>query len=288
MLDPYFKRSFPLKHLKKTVYWHSILKKILCNANTVLFTSEEEKLLARESFPGYRVRETVVPYGSFGPKCDLAAAADEFISRWPELAGKRLALSLGRIHPKKGTDMLIEAFAATLARDPQWHLVLAGPDQIGWQKELEALAAKLGIANRITWPGMLRNTLKWGAFAASEVFVLPSHQENFGIAVAEAQSCGLPVILSSRINIWREVESYWAGLVNEDTVEGTTASLKRWSELSPEEISAVRERSRKCFDELFNFNVTSRKVLDTVEELAQSRAGGLRHKSSASPGSNLT
>jgi hypothetical protein len=96
------------------------------------------------------------------------------------------------------------------------------------------------------------------------------------------------VILSSRINIWREVASYWAGLVNEDTVEGTTASLKRWSELSPEEISAVRERSRKCFDELFNFNVTSRKVLDTVEELAQSRAGGLRHKSSASPGSNLT
>jgi glycosyltransferase involved in cell wall biosynthesis len=281
MLDPYFKRSFPLKHLKKTVYWHSILKKILCNANTVLFTSEEEKLLARESFPGYRVRETVVPYGSFGPKCDLAAAADEFISRWPELAGKRLALSLGRIHPKKGTDMLIEAFAATLARDPQWHLVLAGPDQIGWQKELEALAAKLGIANRITWPGMLRNTLKWGAFAASEVFVLPSHQENFGIAVAEAQSCGLPVILSSRINIWREVASYWAGLVNEDTVEGTIASLKRWSELGPEEISAVGGRSRKWFNELFDFNATSRKVLAIVEQLAQGSRTGVGDKLSA-------
>jgi glycosyltransferase involved in cell wall biosynthesis len=196
------------------------------------------------------------------------------------LAGKRLAISLGRIHPKKGTDMLIEAFAATLAKDPQWHLVLAGPDQIGWQKELEALAAKLGIADRITWTGMLRDTFKWGAFAATEVFVLPSHQENFGIVVAEAQSCGVPVILSSRINIWREVASYWAGLINEDSVEGTIASLKRWSELSPEEISAVRGRSRKCFNELFDFNATSRKVLAIVEQLAQGSPAGAGRKPS--------
>lgn len=271
MLDPYFKRNFPAKHLKKTIYWYVFLKRILCNANTVLFTSEEEKLLARESFPGYRVRETVVPYGSFGPKCDLDAAADEFHSRWPELGGKRLALSLGRIHPKKGTDLLIKAFAATLAKDPQWHLVLAGPDQIGWQKELEALAASLGTADRLTWTGMLKDRLKWGAFAASEVFVLPSHQENFGIVVAEAQSCGLPVILSSRVNIWREVASYQAGLINEDTVEGTITSLKRWSELTPVEISAVRVRSRRCFDELFNFKASSRRVLDTIEHLASQR-----------------
>jgi glycosyltransferase involved in cell wall biosynthesis len=288
MLDPYFKRSFPLKHIKKTFYWHAILKKILCNANAVLFTSEEEKLLARESFPGYHVRETVVPYGSFGPKCDLAGAADEFIGRWPELSGKRLALSLGRIHPKKGTDMLIEAFAATLAKDPQWHLVLAGPDQIGWQKELETIAANLGIAHRITWTGMLRDTLKWGAFAASEVFVLPSHQENFGIVVAEAQSCGLPVILSSRINIWREVASYWAGLINEDSLDGTIASLQRWSELTGEEIADVSKRSRKCFNELFDFDSTSRKVLGIVEQLAQSRPGGIQGEPSALSESSLT
>ena len=91
MLDPYFKRRFPLKHIKKALYWHAILQKILHNANTVLFTSEEEKLLARQSFSGYNVREAVVPYGTFGPDCDIESAASEFLTRWPHLRDKRLA-----------------------------------------------------------------------------------------------------------------------------------------------------------------------------------------------------
>ena len=269
MLDPYFKKRYPLKHLKKTLYWHSILRRILHDASAVLFTCEEEKLLARQSFSQYQVREAVIPYGTFGPDCDTAAAAEEFLVRWPHLRGKRLAISLGRIHPKKATDVLIQAFAGTLASDPAWHLVIAGPDQIGWQKELEALAVNLGIADRITWTGMLKGTLKWGAFTSSEVFVLPSHQENYGIVVAEAMACGLPVILSNKVNIWREITVYWAGLICEDTIEGTKASLSRWSELTSEEIAGVRDRSKKCFDELFNFKVTSKKVLDTIERVAK-------------------
>jgi len=269
MLDPYFKHRFPLKHVKKTIYWHLILRRILHDANMVLFTCEDEKVLARQSFSRYSVHEMVVPYGTFGPDCDAAAAAEEFLARWPHLRGKRLAISMGRIHPKKAVDVLIEAFARTLANDPAWNLVIAGPDEIGWRKELEALALRLGIADRITWTGMLRDTLKCGALSASEVFVLPSHQENFGIVVAEALACGLPVILSNKVNIWREIVSYWAGLVGPDTVEGTAASLTRWSQLNAGEIAAARLRSRKCFDELFNFSVTSRKVLENVEHVAR-------------------
>jgi glycosyltransferase involved in cell wall biosynthesis len=271
MLDPYFSQGHPLKHFKKVLYWHGILRRILRDASAVLFTCEEEKLLARQSFPRYSVREEVVPFGSFGPDCDLAAAAEEFVARWPDLRGKRLAVSLGRIHPKKGTDLLIQAFAGTLARDPSWRLVIAGPDQVGWQKELEALAASVGVADRITWTGMLKGTLKWGAFAASEVFVLPSHQENFGIVVAEAMACGLPVVISKKVNIWREIEASKAGLVCEDTIEGTKTALQRWSELAPEEIAALRGRARRCFDEQFNFATTSRKVLETIERVAGAR-----------------
>jgi glycosyltransferase involved in cell wall biosynthesis len=273
MLDPYFKRRFPLKHLKKTIYWHTILRKIMHDANAVLFTCEEEKILARQSFFGYHVNEKVVPYGIFDPSCDIGAAAEEFFNRWPGLRGKRLAISLGRIHPKKGTDILVEAFAGTLAEDPRWHLVIAGPDQVGWQKELEALAIRLGIADRITWTGMLQGTLKWGAFAASEVFVLPSHQENFGIVVAEALACSLPVILSDKVNIWREVVSYWAGLVSEDTLDGTKYSLHRWSELTWEEIAALRIRCRKCFDERFNYAVNAAKMLENVERTVLTNPG---------------
>jgi len=269
MLDPYFKERFPLKHIKKLLYWHTLLSKVFRDANAVLFTCEEEKILARQSFSRYNVREEVVPYGTFGPNCDTAAASEEFLARWPELRGKRLAISLGRIHPKKGTDILVEAFAATLAHDPAWQLVLVGPDQIGWQKELEASAERLGIASRITWTWSLAGTLKWGAFSASEVFVLPSHQENFGIVVAEAMACGLPVIVSDKVNIWREIVSYGAGLVGKDTIDGTKDSLRRWSALTADEIAAFRTRSKKCFEDEFDFNRTSKRVLENVEQLAR-------------------
>jgi len=271
MLDPYFKERHPLKHLKKVLYWHGILRRILRDANAVFFTCEEEKLLARQSFSRYKVNEAVIPFGSFGPDCDLAAASEEFLAKWPDLRGRRLAICLGRIHPKKGTDLLIRAFAGEMAHDPTWRLVIAGPDQIGWQKELEALANSLGVADRITWTGMLKGTIKWGAFASSEVFILPSHQENFGIVVAEAMSCGLPVVVSNKVNIWREIETHRAGMVFEDTLEGTSSILHRWSELSPEEIAALRGQARRCFDEQFNFTTTSKKVLETIERVAGAR-----------------
>jgi glycosyltransferase involved in cell wall biosynthesis len=269
MLDPYFKQQFPLKHLKKLLYWHSLLSKAFRDAHSVLFTCEEEKLLARQSFSRYKVREAVVPYGTFGPNCDIAEASEEFLARWPQLRGKRLAISLGRIHPKKGTDILIEAFAATLAKEAAWRLVIAGPDQIGWEKDLEAQARRLGVAERITWTGRLEGKLKWGAFAAAEVFVLPSHQENFGIVVAEAMACSLPVIVSDKVNIWREIVSCGAGFVDKDTIDGTQASLARWSALTAEEIAALRIRSRRCFKNEFDFNLTSKRVLENVEQLAR-------------------
>jgi glycosyltransferase involved in cell wall biosynthesis len=272
MLDPYFKRRYPLKHLKKVIYWHGILQRILQDANAVFFTCEEEKLLAQQSFSRYRAHEVVVPLGAFSPECDTAAATEEFLTRFSHLRSKRLALSLGRIHPKKATDILIKSFAQTLATDKEWHLVIAGPDRIGWQKDLETIAVNLGVADRITWTGMLKGTHKWGAFAASEIFVLPSHQENFGIVIAEALACGLPVVISDKVNIWREIESYRAGFVGEDTLEGTSASLNRWSALSAGEIAGVRNRSRQCFDDLFNINVTSKRLLDIVERIAQSNS----------------
>jgi glycosyltransferase involved in cell wall biosynthesis len=271
MLDPYFKRQFRLKHIKKLVYWHLILKEILLKAVAVLFTSEEEKILARQSFPDYHVSEIVVPYGTFAPQCDLTAASDEFLDKFPDLRGKRRAICLGRIHPKKGTDILIRAFAATLAKDPSWRLVIAGPDQVGWQQELQRLAEKLGVSDQIVWPGMLDGSMKWGAFAASEVFVLPSHQENFGMVVAESLACGTPVILSDKVNIWREIVEGGAGIIGQDTLEATTTSLSQWMKLSPEEIAAYRARSKECFDRFFNFKTISVRTLKIIEEVASKR-----------------
>ncbi|HWB33416.1 MAG TPA: glycosyltransferase [Acidobacteriaceae bacterium] len=273
MLDPYFKQQFPLKHLKKSVYWHLSLNRVFRDADAVLFTTEEERLLARQSFSRYRVNEVVVPYGTYGPNIDSASARDEFLARFPHLHGHRLAICLSRIHPKKGTDILLQAFAATLAKSPgapPWHLIVAGPDQVGWQRDLEALAGSLSIRDRITFTGKLDGALKWGAFAASEVFVLPSHQENFGIVVAEALASSVPVVISDKINIWREVERHGAGFIAPDTLEGTIASLNRYTALTPDQRDAMRHRALECFRQEFDFNTTAKKVLESVEQLARS------------------
>ena len=228
MLDPWFKRTYPLKHLKKWLYWPWAEYRVLRDARTVIFTSEEERRQARESFWLYRCREQISPLGVEAPQTAgeapaLPKASDEFLGRFPELGEKRIMVFLGRLHPKKGCDLLIDAFARTILEDPLLVLVLAGPDQTGWQKELRAQAEQRGVGGRVFFLGMLEGLAKWGALRSAEVFVLPSHQENFGLSVVEALACGLPVLISNRVNIWREVEEDGSGFVEPDDAPGTGA-----------------------------------------------------------------
>ncbi len=262
MLDPWFKQEYPRKHLKKWFYWPWSDYRVLRDAKAVLFTSEEEKLQARKSFWLYRARERVVAYGTKAPPPDTPALREQFLSAHPQLRGRRHLLFLSRIHEKKGCDLLVRAFAHAAARDPELDLVVAGPDQTGWVSRLTELARELGVAERITWPGMLQGDLKWGAFYSAEAFVLPSHQENFGIAVAEALGCGRPVLISDKVNIWREVEEGNAGLVATDTLEGTIQLLSRWSALETVERRAMGAAARALFERRYTVEAMATSLLD--------------------------
>jgi len=264
MLDPWFKRAYPIKHLKKWLYWPWAEYRVLRDAAAVLFTSEDERMLARQSFWLYRATEVVVAYGTRLPPQGASALREDFLAAHPELRDKRVLLFLGRLHLKKGCDLLVEAFARVAAEEPRLHLLMAGPDQTGWASQLKARAQALGVANRITWPGMLQGEAKWGAFYCSEAFVLPSHQENFGIAVAEALGCGLPVLISDKVNIWREVQAASAGLVAEDTEAGTLENLKGWLALSPEDRAAMSQRTRTLFADRFNIDRMATELIDVV------------------------
>ncbi len=263
MLDPWFKRSFPLKHAKKWLYWPWAEYRVLRDARSVLFTCEEEKLLAPRSFALYRAHPVVAGLGTASPPPDANATA--FLDLHPELQGKRILLFMGRLHPKKGCDLLLEAYAATMANHPEWRLVFAGPDAFHWQKKLVARARTLRIADRIVWTGMLRDSMKWSALAAAEVFALPSHQENFGIAVAESLACGVPVLISREVNIWREIEAANAGFVAPDTLEGTTSLLNRWQQLPESERRAMRQNARQCFQRHFDIEHSAARLLEAIE-----------------------
>lgn len=271
MLDPWFKREYPLKHLKKWLYWPWADYRMTRDAHAVLFTCEEESILAPRSFWLYRGKPEVVGFGIAPPPADTGKQRLTFLDRFPELRGKRLLLFMARIHPKKGCDLLIEAFARAAARDPALQLVMAGPDQIGWQNELAANAAQRGISGRISWVGMLGGDDKWGAFRSADAFVLPSHQENFGIAVVEAMACGLPVLISDQVNIWREIEADGGGLVEPDDLDGTVRLLHRWLDLSTAQRDAMRERAREGFQSRFLITASTTRliaVLSTAARLA--------------------
>ena len=268
MLDPWFKRRYPLKHLKKLLYWPWAEYRVLRDAHGVLFTSEEERLLARQSFAHYRAREIVLNYGTPGLSGDAQAQRSLFLQRFPHLRGKRCFLFLSRIHPKKGCDLLIEAFAPLLRADPALQLVIAGPDQSGLQPQLERRAQRLGVSQSITWTGWLNDEVKVGAFRAAEAFVLPSHQENFGMVVAEALSAQLPVLISNKVNIWREIAADEAGLVAEDTLQGTRQMLQQWLALSDEERRAKARAAGECFRQRFHLDSGACNILQLFAQHA--------------------
>lgn len=268
MLDPWFKRTYPLKHLKKWLYWPWAEYRVLRDAQAVLFTCEQERLLARESFWLYRCHEQLVPLGIASPSGDRELQRELFLNRFPQCRGQRIVLFLGRIHEKKGCDLLLRAFSEVAPFHFDLQLVMAGPEQQD-STQWRELATKLGIANRVVWTGMLTGDAKWGALHAAEVFALPSHQENFGLAVIEALAAGLPALISREVNIWREIVESGAGFAEPDSVEGTTTSLQRWLELSSFERDEMRRAAQRCFAERFEIKRATARLLTVLRDVSQ-------------------
>jgi glycosyltransferase involved in cell wall biosynthesis len=269
MLDPWFNEVNKLKQVKKNIYWKLFENKVINNANTVLFTSEEEKRLARQSFLPYNPVEKVVAYGSPIPNVDSELARKSFYSLYPQLKNKKIALFLSRVHPKKGIDILIEALAKVTHLPDDFALVIAGPDHSSLQPSLEKMAKKLGVQDKIHWVGMLEGETKWGAFFASEVFVLPSHQENFGIVVAEALSTYTPVLITNKVNIWQEIEKERAGFVEPDTIDGLTSLLESWFLLSYEDKNEMNEKAGACYKKYFSIEAAVQDLESVLKDIVK-------------------
>jgi glycosyltransferase involved in cell wall biosynthesis len=284
MLDPWFQRdkSRRLKAIRNSIYWWLFERHAVNSADALLFTCEEELRLARTTFGGYRPkREINIGYGIEDPPVFESRMRDAFQAKCVELGNNPYLLFLGRIHPKKGVDLLICAYAEVLKTNKLEttfpHLVIAGP---GWDtsygmqmRELMNNAnAKILTENwklktenspRIHAVGMIEGDAKWGAFYGCEAFVLPSHQENFGISVVEALACDKTVLISNKVNIWREIARDGAGLVEADSVEGTAYLLHRF--LVGEIKRGVGECFSDCFRRHFEIREASWKLLEALK-----------------------
>lgn len=278
MLDPSIRETYPIKHIKKWLYWQLIERRILRDARAVLFTCQEERRLARKTFPFYRCNERVIAYGATRPEGSPEAWSAAWRARCPSIAGHRYFLFLGRIHSKKGVEHLLRAYGKITKTYALSHggtppdLVIAGPciDE-RYLTTLKTLAQAEGIGPAVHWPGMLTGEAKWGALAGAEAFVLPSFQENFGIAVVEALACGTPVLISNRVNIWSELDADNVALVEPPTQEGTTRLLERWLLLTADARTKMGSAARATFDRRFEIGFAATHLAEQLSGLVSQR-----------------
>lgn len=261
MLDPYFDQ-FPLKRMKKNLFWPWADYRVLRDARAIFFTSEEERIGAHHSFKSLRGQDVITPLGIDDPPAFTPAMREAFANKVPELAGRRYFIFLGRIHLKKGCDLLLHAWAKLTGDQPDICLVMAGPDQTGWTAELQSIPNE-----RVFWSGMLAGDAKWGALYGADAFILPSHQENFGLAVAESLACSTPVLISKKVNIWREIVEAGGGFAEDDNVAGTLSLLQQFLALEEKQKNDFRFAARACFEKHFRLSSAAELLHNQVAQL---------------------
>lgn len=213
MLDPWALRN---KRLKKAVYARLIENQNLNGAACLHALTVTEADDYRRF--GARSPVAVIPNGVRVP---LGVTADEFEAQFPELQDRRLVLYLGRIHYKKGLELLVRSWQRIAEQVPDAHLVLAGPDFENTRASVEREIAALGIGHRVTFTGMLSGSMKWSALAACELFVLPSYSEGLSMSVLEALGMAKPVVITRQCNV-PQVAEYGCGW----TIEPEAAALR--------------------------------------------------------------
>jgi glycosyltransferase involved in cell wall biosynthesis len=266
MLDPYFQKAKgrKIKALRNEIFWKFIEGPLINNSSGVLFTCETEKILAAMSFNPYTPsEEIIVGLGVEVPPKFEPYMSEDFFEKCKAARGTKYLLFLSRIHAKKGVDLLINSYLKLTEIMPELPiLVVAGPGlETDFGKQMIALAR--GNKN-IIFTGMLEGSSKWGAFYNCDAFILPSHQENFGIAIVEAMACGKPVLISDQVNIFREIKSCFAGLICKDNQEGVFVMIKEWLNLSELSKRELGDNAISCYNKIYSEKEVSKKFIDIL------------------------
>lgn len=235
---------------------------ILRHAAAVHFTAEAERVEAEAL--GIPMRGVVIPLGIEGSP---SADGGIFLERFPMLRDARIALYLSRLDPKKNVEGLLRAFASCVPGMPDVRLAIAGEGAPDYVESLHRLARDLGLGERVLWTGRLDGDMKAGAFAAAQVFVLPSHSENFGIAAAEALMAGLPCVLGEGVAISGEVAAAGAGLSVSTEPQDIARALR---ELLADETrrAEMGERAAELARERYSLAAMGARLARLYEEIA--------------------
>lgn len=256
-LDPYFSFNF-FKSLKKKIYWLFIEKKNLLKCKSILVTTKYEKTLLNKTYVNTKnIKKSLIKYGIFQKNFNKKKIKKLFYKKYPFLKNKKFLLFLGRFHDKKGCDILLNSIKLLKDNKIKLNFLLAGPDSYE-KDQLEKVSKDLGLQKQVFWSDAIYGNIKYGAILGSEGMVLPSHGENFGVALVESLSMSRPVITTNKVNIYKDLLKYKAGIISNDNLKSFTNSLINFNSLTKNQKINLSQNSLKCFND--NFNLASNDI----------------------------
>lgn len=231
----------------KWLLW-PLQRRALARADMLHATSEVELQEIRAQ--GFTAPVVLLPNGIDLPALPPACGTQQ--------AESRTLLYLGRIHPIKGLDRLLQAWAQVQTQHPQWRLLVAGRGEAAHMQEVQALAATLGV-QRVEFPGPLYGEAKAQAYFGADLFVLPTHSENFGMVVAEALAHGCPAVVS-RGAPWPGLEPEGCGWWVDNSVPTLVAALNESMSLPPDQLATMGLRGRAWMERDFGWAAIGQKM----------------------------
>lgn len=260
-LDPW---SMAQKSLRKKVFWQVSGKGMLRRAAAVHYTSEPEKRATEELFGLNHGK--VVPLGVDGDT-STPLGKGEFAKYFPALVSDPYVLVMSRLHPKKGLDVLLDAFLCLLddRRYARWRLVIAGDGPSDYVSKLKSKVESSSQRERILFTGWMEGEKKAALLGGASLLVLPSYQENFGLCVMEAMCNSVPVLVSPHVNLADEIDSAGAGWVT--PVEKNALAAKLAHALEDDWELEQRGRAAKDLSRKYSWEAAARGLIGLYEEI---------------------
>lgn len=255
MLTPW---ALDYKPVRKRVAWLAYQRRSLNRASALHATAESEADDLRRL--GISPPIEILPNGVSLPDWSRIKRARQ------TGAGVRTCLFMSRLNPKKGIPMLLDAWA--LLRPEGWRLDIAGPNEDGYQAELEKRVEKLELGEDVRFLGSIEGQAKLTALARADFLVLPTHSENFGIVVAEALAHGCPVITTHGAP-WEILETERCGWWVPISVDAITEAMREAMHLAPEARQAMGQRGRSCVDREYSWADIARRSVDLYQATAR-------------------
>ncbi|MEH1774144.1 glycosyltransferase [Nostoc sp.] len=259
MLEPW---ALSYKAWKKRIYYKVFENPAIQNSSAIQATSSFEL----NNINSLKFQNTVfVPNGIRRQEFEPLSNPEIFYQQFPETRGKTLILFLGRIDPKKGLDLLAPAFAKVYNQFPHTHLVVAGPDNIGFMDKAQNYFLQADCLDAVTFTGMVSGALKYAALAAANLYVAPSYSEGFSISILEGMASGLPCIITTACNFPEAAKAEAAHVVEINVNAIANALIECLS--NPQQATEMGDRARKFIFQNYTWDRAADKLIQVYKSV---------------------